>query len=140
MICLPTFKLFFCVTDCSCNIPCASVPVQPSAEPAPYTDFTDIRQQEFEAEFKQGHFDCALVYSDTEADRKLALNFKIIMERLVTLDDGRPAAVCVVDSNEDIAYIQSRFKRADEASDRSTYMFMVMTKNLDLWAKRQKVK
>jgi hypothetical protein len=99
-----------------------------------------ISPEEYPPEFKEQQYDCVLIYCDRQPDRKMAINFKDIIMKHVVLEDGRAPEICILDRNDNLTYIQSRFKHADMAMDRSTYMFLFITKAFveDGWAEMQK--
>jgi len=117
---------FLCTSECSY-----------SNGPEPTSD---IPPEMYPAEFKEHHFDCVLIYSESESDLKYALNFKDILEKHLKLEDGRSPAVCILDRGDNLTYVQSRFKHSDVAMERSTYMFLLLTKDFvnDAWAEMQK--
>lgn len=97
-----------------------------------------IDPHEYKEEFKEGQFDIVLVYS--ESDRDEALAFMEILIKYITLLDGKPPLICVLDQNAHLNYINSRFKHMEEALRRSTYMFLFLTKDFcgDNWAQLQR--
>lgn len=97
-----------------------------------------IRECEYKEEFKEGQFDFVLVYSESDCNEALA--FKEILTKFITLQDGEPPSICVLDQNAHLNYINSRFLHMEEALRRSTYMFLFLTKDFcgDSWAQLQR--
>lgn len=99
-----------------------------------------IKPEDYPPKFKQSQYDCLLIHSQSEVDRRMAITFKKIIEKHLVLDDGRPPRVWMFDGSGDLENIQSRFDKLGEAMDRSTSMFLLMSKDFinDSWTAMQK--
>ena len=89
------------------------------------------------------HYDVLLIYCDQ--DKSNALKFKELLQNFITLDDensisGCPPSVCVLDRNDNLEWINSKFDHLEEALKRSTYIFLFVTPTFcqDAWAALQK--
>ena len=83
-------------------------------------------------------YDAVLFYS--EEDQQRALTFMDILVKFITLQNKKPPSICVLDRTENLTHIQSRFAHSKEALERSTYMFLFVTKHFctDTWSEMQR--
>lgn len=143
------FSLKYPTQVASASDTCASLPDYLGSSSVPLTSnfspsFEEeleqivIHKYEYKEEFKEGQFDIVLVYGESDCDEALA--FKEILTKFITLQDGKPPSICVLDQNEHLNYINSRFSHMEEALRRSTYMFLFLTKDFcgDSWAQLQR--
>lgn len=112
-----------------------------SLPPPPYTSspndpYADIHilHNEIPPEHRAGYFD--FVFSFAEADEEMARNVIQIFKDHVRYGANEPPQICVINRRDEFSWIQSQFKSAQEAMERSTYMVIILTKNYieDKWS------